>query len=176
MKYDFAALRFTEDENLCGNVYWYLTEISLKEGEAALAPVGAHGRLQLGRVERTLSADGANAPYDLRLIKRVAARAGERRLCVGRLTCFELGGVKYDRKHYTRFCRVLVTEFCGVPNGEERAALDAYGVTETVAPAALRGPSASGCLLIAGEGALACGEEILRKARMGTGAFANVLR
>lgn len=123
MKYDFAALRFAEDENIKDRVYWYLADFPVKEGEEVLAPVGVHDRLQKARVERTASADEKDAPYDLRLIKRVAAKFGARKLVLGGVELIEFGGVKYDAKHYTRFGHLLYAE--SVPTIEE---LKDYGI------------------------------------------------
>ncbi len=110
MKYDFAALRFCEDENIKDRVYWYLSDLPLKENEEALAPVGVHDRLQKARVERLTSAEEEDAPYDVRLIKRVAAKMGARKLSVGGASFVEFGGVRYDDRHYTRFSRVIYSE------------------------------------------------------------------
>lgn len=110
MKRDFAALRFTEDPNLADRVYWYLAEFPLALGERVLAPVGSHDRLQAARVERTLSADEKDAPYDLRLIKRVAAKYGARKLVCNERELLEFGGVRYDGKHYTPFGKLLLAK------------------------------------------------------------------
>ncbi len=148
----FAALRFTEDENLRDRVYWYLGE-GLKEGERVLAPVGPHDRLQRARVERTLLAEAENAPYDIRLMKKVAARDGARVLAAGGVRCVELGGVRYDDRHYTRFGRVLYAE--EEPEGEELAA---YGVKRTVRTdrpdgETMRRILGAPCVLVTGAGA-----------------------
>lgn len=111
----FAALRFTEDVRLSDRVYWYLTDLDVKEGEAVLAPVGAHDRLQKARVEKTLKADDAHAPYPVALIKRVAARAGEREKEIRGVPCLDFGGVLYDDRHYTRFGRLYRAETGNFP-------------------------------------------------------------
>ena len=110
MKYDFAALRFTEDENLRGRVYWYLIGFPAEEGEEVLAPVGPHDRLQKARVERLLSACEEDAPYDVRFIKRAAAKYGERTVDVDGVPCLEFGGVRCDGRHFTRFGVLLSAE------------------------------------------------------------------
>ena len=79
----FAALRFAEDGNLSDRTYWYRCDFALSPGERVLAPVGPHDRLQRAVVERVLEAGAENAPYDLRLIKSVAARDGARLLRAG---------------------------------------------------------------------------------------------
>ncbi len=122
MKYDFAALRFTDDPNLADKIYWYLAEFPLAEGEEALAPVGIHDRLQKARVERVFSAEEGEAPYDLRLIKRVAAKTGARKFSIGGAIFSEFGGVRYDDRHYTRFSRVVYSE-----DGAEKEELAARG-------------------------------------------------
>lgn len=124
----FAALRFTEDENLADRTYWYACPSECREGDCVLAPVGAHNRLQAARIERILTVDEAHAPYDVRLIKRVEAKCGARKLTAGRLSCYELGGVKYDGKRYTFFHRVVCSPFEGELSEEERAILIGYGV------------------------------------------------
>ena len=80
-------MRFIEDENISDRVYWYLSERTCSAGELVLAPVGARSRLQLARVERTLSCEVQDAPYDMRLIKRVEAAYGERRPVFGGMPC-----------------------------------------------------------------------------------------
>ncbi len=131
--YDFAALRFSADPNLADRVYWYLADLPLKEGEAVLAPVGVHERLQRGIVERTLRADGRNAPYDLGLIKRVAAKEGARGIRIGGARLLEFGGVRYDDRHYTRFGALCAARTGEVEEGD--AAAYGYG-------AVLRSPDA----------------------------------
>ncbi len=101
----FAALRFTEDENLTGRVYWYITPFPLKEGERVLAPVGPHDKLQCARVERTDSFSEAEAPYPPVLCKHVLAKLGDREIKKG---VFDLGGVRYDDRHFTRLRRILI--------------------------------------------------------------------
>ena len=99
----FAALRFTEDENIRDRVYWYRCAFRNKGGERVLAPVGSHDRLQCARVERVLFAEEGDAPYDPALLKDVAAPLGARSFLWEGRTCFELGGVRYDQKRFTRF-------------------------------------------------------------------------
>lgn len=108
MKNLFAALRFTEDKNLRGNVYWYLCGFPVSEGEKVLAPVGVHDRLQCAAVERILWEEPQNAPYDLRLIKPVTAKYGARKLVLGGEELLEFGGLRYDDRHYTPFGRMLL--------------------------------------------------------------------
>ena len=74
----FAALRFTEDENIRDRVYWYRCPFGTRAGERVLAPVGSHDRLQCARVERVLLAEEGDAPYDPALLKDVAAPLGAR--------------------------------------------------------------------------------------------------
>lgn len=170
-KRTFAALRFIEDGNIAGNVYWYLCAIPVKAGEQVLAPVGAHNRLQCARVERVLVTEEKDAPYDLRLVKSVEAKLGARRLTAGRVVCFELGGVRYDEKRYTRFRRVLYTEASKAAADEARELLGEYGVTR-ILPAEkgceaeilgeLRG---GGCVLLTGADARTSAEAILAAVR-----------
>ncbi len=103
----FAALRFTEDENLTGRVYWYLAPFSVKEGERVLAPVGPHDKLQCARVERVENFSEAEAPYPPVLCKSVLLRYGDREVKEG---VFDLGGVRYDDRHYTRPRRILIAK------------------------------------------------------------------
>ncbi len=155
MKYDFAALRFTEDPNLKDRVYWYQSAIPLKEGERVLAPVGAHDRLQAARVEKTLSATEENAPYDLRLIKGVTAKFGARKLLLGETELLEFGGVRYDEKHYTPYGRLVLSKTLL----KDRTDIAAYGITKTLSlpaddPALYEeiARAAGGVLLFGGEG------------------------
>ena len=99
----FAALRFTEDENIRDRVYWYRCPFGTRAGERVLAPVGSHDRLQCARVERVLLAEEGDAPYDPALLKDVAAPLGARSFFWEGRMCFELGGVRYDQKRFTRF-------------------------------------------------------------------------
>lgn len=171
MKKLFAALRFSEDENIAGRSYWYLSEIPLKEGERVLAPIGSHDRLQCARVERLLEAEAENAPYDTRLIKCVAAKLGARKLTAGRIVCFEFGGVRYDEKRYTRFRRVLFTAFTEEFTKEEQQLLSGYGVTRILeaqegCEAEIFGElTKGGCVLLAGTGARKTAENIIAAVR-----------
>lgn len=157
-KRTFAALRFSEDENIAGNVYWYLCEIPVQAGEQVLAPVGAHNRLQCARVEHVMIAGEKDAPYDLRLVKSVEAKLGARKLTAGEAVCFELGGLRYDKKRYTRFRRVLYTKSSQAAAQEARAVLAQYGVTR-ILPAEegyeeiLAELERGGCVLLTGENA-----------------------
>ncbi len=154
MKHGFAALRFTADENLAGRVYWYLTELPLSLGERVLAPVGAHDRLQAARVERLLSAEEKDAPYDIRLIKRVTAKLGARKLVFGDAELLEFGGVRYDEKHYTPYGKLFWARTVReVPLAaiEKTLSPEAENVYEEIA-------NARGGVLLSGEG----GEEIFR--------------
>lgn len=128
MTYRFAALRFCDDENLSNRLYWYLCDLPVKENDRVLAPVGIHDRLQAGTVERLLEAEAGAAPYDMRLIKSAAALLGARKLKAGETDCLELGGFRYDQKHYTRFFVALYAK--SVPENVE--ALKDYGVTRTL--------------------------------------------
>ena len=123
---NFAALRFAEDENISGRIYWYLCEVPVKPGDRVLAPVGFRNRLQAAIVERTLFAERENAPYNPGFIKSVAAECGARKLLADGCECLELGGVRYAKKHFTPFGRILLTRT--MPKRLEE--LRAYGVTE----------------------------------------------
>lgn len=101
----FAALRFTEDENLRDRIYWYLAPFPVKAGERVLAPVGPHDRLQCARVERIDSFTEEDAPYPPVLCKSILAMYGEREVRAG---VFDLGGVRYDDRHFTRLGRILI--------------------------------------------------------------------
>lgn len=159
----FAALRFFEDERIADRLYWYLSDFRLREGEEVLAPVGTHNRLQRAGVERVLEADREHAPYDMQLIKRVEARYGERRLAAGDCVCFELGGLKYDGKRYTRYRRILFS--LQIPREEELKELRAYGVADILTGSAEElaegGALAGRCVLLAGEHARAAASTLL---------------
>lgn len=100
----FAALRFTEDINLCGRVYWYVAPFPVKAGDRVLAPVGPHDRLQCARVE-FLAPEGEE-PYPAALSKEIASMLGDRE----RAGYIDLGGIRYDDRHYTRLGRVFLSE------------------------------------------------------------------
>ncbi len=149
----FTALRFTEDANICGRVYWYLSDFAPAEGSRVFAPVGPHDRVQLARVERVAVLDEDSAPYDVALIKHVIAREGDRTRMLGNTPCREFGGVRYDNRHYTRFGRILLAE-------EEPA--EQAGYTAFVAPMSEDGAIyrnialGHGTLLVGGEGKEIC--------------------
>lgn len=121
----YAALRFSEDENISDRIYWYACSAFVRAGDRVLAPVGSRDRLQCAVVERVLETDARNAPYDPRYIKRVAAKAGARKISAGGESYCELGGVRYDSKRYTQFCRAVVGRTLPAAAREE---LVAYGV------------------------------------------------
>lgn len=163
MKRDFAALRFAEDGNISDRVYWYLAEFPVKEGERVLAPVGVHDRLQCAVVERTLCAEEENAPYDMSLLKRIASREGARKLTLCGQELLEFGGVKYDKKHFTRFGKAVLAR------EEPAPALFVYGFR------LLRGPvdgalfealaAADECAVLFGEEGKAAFERLYSFAR-----------
>lgn len=133
MTYDFAALRFTEDENIADRVYWYLCDFPVKEGEGVLAPVGAHNRLQFARVECTLSCAEEDAPYDLRLIKRVAAKYGARRISLSSVkNCRDLGGLRCGGKRFTGYGVFIRSAFPENMTESDMSLLRDYGVTAFV--------------------------------------------
>ena len=164
----FAALRFAEDANICDRMYWYESGFPLRAGERVLAPVGVHDRLQRAVVERVFEAEAKDAPYDLRFLKRIAAKDGARLLRTGGEAFLELGGVRYDEKHYTRFGRVLIGK---TASAQARGALAGYGVSayytaeEDGLAEILRAlASERGCALIYGADADMAGAFLLRNA------------
>lgn len=133
MKRTFAALRFTEDENIADKTYWYACDFMAREGEQVLAPVGAHNRLQRAVIERICEAEERAAPYDIKLIKRVAAKYGARKFplnCVR--NCRELGGVKIGEKRYSKFGAYLNCDFPAFMGEEDAELLTDYGVTALI--------------------------------------------
>lgn len=133
MKRTFAALRFTEDENIADKTYWYACDFMAREGEQVLAPVGAHNRLQRAVIERICEAEERAAPYDIKLIKRVAAKYGARKFplnCVS--NCRELGGVKIDEKRYSKFGAYLSCDFPAFMGEEDAELLTDYGVAALI--------------------------------------------
>ncbi len=122
----FAALRFAEDPNLSDRVYWYACDFPVRAGEAVLAPVGAHDGLQCAVVERTLLADDAHAPYDVRLIKWVCAPLGARKAVFSSYVCRDVGGVRYDGKRYIRLHVFFSAQTA--PDGAALRELAAYGI------------------------------------------------
>lgn len=162
MKYDFAALRFYNDENICDRIYWYLSDFPLTVGEKVLAPLGMRGKLQAAVVEKTVFLDREHAPYDVDLAKHVTGKLGARRLMADGVECLEFGGVKYDEKHYTPFGRVMLAK----DKPQQTEELKLYGVEkvliceendrlyEEIA-------STCGCVLLCGERGRAAFEALL---------------
>ena len=166
MKYDFAALRFYNDKNICDRVYWYLSDFPLSVGEKVLAPLGVRGKLQAAVVEKTVSSDRDNAPYDIELAKHVVCRVGERRLFADGVECLELGGVRYDEKHYTPFGRVMLAK----DKPEQTKELKLYGVEKVLPCEGNLIPyeeiaSAKGCVLLCGARGRVAFEALLALAR-----------
>lgn len=167
MEHRFAALRFWEDKNISDKIYWYLCDLPVKEGERVLAPVGAHNRLQAAVIEKLISAEEEEAPYDLRLIKSTAAVLGARKLQGDGVLCLELGGMKYDSKHYTRFSVVLLSH--QAPGRMEE--LKTYGVKKIFSPQdsfeEVYGQMARlcGCALLTGNGGAKIFQELEQLAR-----------
>ncbi len=127
MPFDFALLRFTEDENIAERVYWYLCDGDLSAGDRVLAPVGSHNRLQLARVEKVLRAEEKGAPYQISLLKRVTAKYGARRIPLSfAKNCRELGGIRYGEKFFTRYNVFLRSDF--PTDREDVKLLRNYGV------------------------------------------------
>ena len=162
----YAALRFAEDANLSDRTYWYASAFALAAGERVIAPVGVHDRLQRAVVERVIVR--GEPPYDGRMLTEVAARDGARRFRAGGGSFLELGGVRYDDRHYTRFGRVVLGH--GVPQ-DALASLRAYGVDmicrteEDGAAEILRALSCEpNCALVAGAGAGTIGASLLMAA------------
>ena len=140
----FAALRFTEDENLRGRVYWYIAPFSVKEGERVLAPVGPHDFTE------------EEAPYPAVLCKHILAKLGEREAAEG---VFDLGGVRYDDRHYTRLCRILIAE--DGTRGHDLPVKRICTEEEWLLPAA----EARDCVLLYGENVKEAASLILRIVR-----------
>lgn len=153
MKRRFAALRFLEDANISDRVYWYLCEFPLREGERVLAPVGSHDRLQCAAAEKVLEAEEKDAPYDLRLIKRVEAKLGARKFVADGTEYLEFGGVRYDEKRFTRFGRVAFAR--ETPRGTDE--ILAYGYPGFVSGSADDAKTYS--QIAQNGGGILCGEE-----------------
>lgn len=149
----FAGLRFSGDPNLSDKTYWYLCAFPVKAGDAVLAPVGVRNKLQAAAVERTLAAEERDAPYDLRLIKEVAAPLGARKLMADGREFLEFGGVRYDEKHFTPFGKLLWAKTAP----EKAEELHAYGVQKIFGAEADEREifealaCARGCILVIGE-------------------------
>ena len=123
----FAALRFYKDSNISDRLYWYLAEFPVCAGEKVFAPVGTRNRLQKAIVERTVEAEKENAPYDIALVKKIEARCEVQRFELANAECIDLGGIRYDDRHYTHFYRV---SFCAREelSFEEKAYLKERGL------------------------------------------------
>lgn len=153
----YCALLFIADANLSDREYWYKCAFPLVVGDRVIAPVGIHNKLQLGRVVRVV----AEPPFDIRLMKEVVAREGDRVLYANGVRAFEAGGVRYDGKHYTRYHQALFAEKAPV----KRDQFMEYGVTrflrargeETIKAIAHTGA----CVLVYGEGADQTGAALL---------------
>ncbi len=103
MREIFAALRFAWDKNLADKIYWYRSDFPLKEGEEVFAPVGMRDRIQKATVEKVLFGEPDPAPYDMRLLKSVAAPASRPVEAVR-----DFGGHRIDDRHYTRFGKIYL--------------------------------------------------------------------
>lgn len=99
--FEFAALRFTEDENLSDRVYWYRSPFPAETGGRVLAPVGARCRLEAARVERVMKAERENAPYPFDLLKSVISPDPVPLPEIGGVLFRDFGGMRYDRIRYT---------------------------------------------------------------------------
>lgn len=123
----FALVCFREDKNISDRSYWYRASFPLAAGEEVLCPVGSHDRLQLGVVEQVLETDPDHAPYDLRFIKEIAQKKGARWVRRESLIFKDLGGVRYDEKHFTQPYRL----YCGradVLSEEDKTFLSECGI------------------------------------------------
>lgn len=159
----FAALRFYKDGNIADRLYWYRSDFPVKEGETVFAPVGTRNRLQKAVVERVTEADAAHAPYDVSIIKSTEARCETQTLCIAGRVCKDLGGIRYDDRHYTRFHRVFVCdgEFTPEQSTEALAAGFEVVLRPDAAPSVVTGRR----VLIAGQGAEEFARRVIASAR-----------
>lgn len=68
----FVAVEFPEDPNVKGYNFWYVCGFDgAQEGDAVLAPLGRHDRLQWGVVRLVRYATEDNAPFPMHSIKRI---------------------------------------------------------------------------------------------------------
>lgn len=156
----YVALCFAEDENIADRTYWYRCPFAVAAGEKVFAPVGPHDRIQRAEVVRVCEKE-QDVSFDVRFLKRVAAKCGAFRRSVGGTIVFETGGLAYDEKHFTRFGRVLFGTWEGAVGGvtpvaaqEECAALRTLLRTE-------------GCALLTGRAAAAAAADLLLLAGVG---------
>lgn len=156
----YAALCFAEDENIADRTYWYRCPFAVAAGEKVFAPVGPHDRIQRAEVVRVCEKE-QDVSFDVRFLKRVAAKCGAFRRSVGGTIVFETGGLAYDEKHFTRFGRVLFGTCEGAVGGvtpvaaqEECAALRTLLRTE-------------GCALLTGRAAADAAADLLLLAGVG---------
>lgn len=156
----YVALCFAEDENIADRTYWYRCPFAVAAGEKVFAPVGPHDRIQRAEVVRVCEKE-QDVSFDVRFLKRVAAKCGAFRRSVGGTIVFETGGLAYDEKHFTRFGRVLFGTWEGAVGGvtpvaaqEECAALRTLLRTE-------------GCALLTGRAAADAAADLLLLAGVG---------
>ncbi len=72
----FAAVEFTEDENVAGRYFWYLCEYeNVRVGDVVVAPLGRHDRLQKGVVRLVRFAAEYDAPFPVYMIKHIRSIA-----------------------------------------------------------------------------------------------------
>lgn len=75
----FVSVEFVNDPNVVGLTYWYLCDFAaVKSGDRVVAPLGRHNHTQTGVVRRVLFETEADAPYPIRLIKRIQSVVGEK--------------------------------------------------------------------------------------------------
>lgn len=161
----FAALRFYKDPNLADKLYWYRAHFAVCEGDLVFAPVGANNRLQKAVVERVAEADREHAPYDVALIKQIVSPCEIHREEIAGVPCTDLGGIVYDEKHYTRYCRISFCERESLSK-EERAALLQAGFDALLLPEDGIEPTERATrILLAGRGARERAERVLEAAR-----------
>lgn len=160
----FAALRFYKDGNIADRLYWYRSDFPVKEGETVFAPVGTRNRLQKAVAERVTETDAAHAPYDVSIIKSTEARCETQTLCIAGRICKDLGGIRYDDRHYTRFHRVFVCD--GELTPAETIAASASGFDDILRPDdAAADLTGKRCVLVAGQGAEEFARRVIASAR-----------
>ena len=156
----YVALCFAEDENIADRTYWYRCPFAVAAGEKVFAPVGPIRISIRAEVVRVCEKE-QDVSFDVRFLKRVAAKCGAFRRSVGGTIVFETGGLAYDEKHFTRFGRVLFGTWEGAVGGvtpvaaqEECAALRTLLRTE-------------GCALLTGRAAADAAADLLLLAGVG---------
>lgn len=110
-------LEFPRDKNLKGRTYFYAVDFPVGEEDELVVQLGAHRKLQVGKVKRiyALKPDGSCVflksgaslsapPFSPEKLKSAICKRGDRyALAGGVFNSRDLGGMFYDEKHLTAY-------------------------------------------------------------------------